>query len=349
MSKKISVLTALAAAIVLGFTVYGGQRAGGSDFSIYGTWEYVVTPNSFHEWTVAPPYILIRGDNTVEALIYETRYTGTLFQISKYHFEFEVLTSFSEGDYYDVEEGTISTLVYDPIAQRLRYDGNSFINMSNNLEVAAAIASAVRDSFTDPRDGQVYRTVEVDGLTWMAQNLNFPTDSSWCFSGCLRSGFADDEGNTIYFEDTDDPNCEKYNCETYGRLYSWDAAMNACPPGRRLPTDDEWSNFVRLTGGFLTAGTTLKKEYGWEDWDGMNGNGYDCLGFSALPSGYRSVVSWTNVVFWNIGEHTNWWSSTDGDHANTAWARGISHNSTGVNRGTADKGSYAVSVRCVKE
>ena len=72
----------------------------------------------------------------------------------------------------------------------------------------------VTGSFTDPRDGRTYRTVELNGLTWIAENLNF------------------DVGEECWFYDNDPKNGAKY-----GRLYTWEAAQRACPPGWMLPTD----------------------------------------------------------------------------------------------------------------
>ena len=74
---------------------------------------------------------------------------------------------------------------------------------------------------TDARDGQTYKTVTLGDQTWLAQDLNYETDNSWCFQN--------------------DP----ANCETYGRLYNWEAAMNACPAGWHLPSDQEWSKLIK--------------------------------------------------------------------------------------------------------
>ena len=35
---------------------------------------------------------------------------------------------------------------------------------------------------TDARDSQTYQTVTLGEQTWLAQDLNYPTDGSWCIS-----------------------------------------------------------------------------------------------------------------------------------------------------------------------
>jgi uncharacterized protein (TIGR02145 family) len=106
--------------------------------------------------------------------------------------------------------------------------------------------------------GQTYRTVEIGGNTWMAENLNYTPPS----------------GNSRCYDNNAD------NCEKYGRLYDWNTARTACPAGWRLPNREEWEELVNMTGGD-NAGKKLRAATGWIN----NGNGTDDYGFSILPNG----------------------------------------------------------------
>jgi len=153
--------------------------------------------------------------------------------------------------------------------------------VADTIQTAAATAATdtVSGTFTDPRDGKTYRTVRIGTQTWMAENLNFVTDSSVCY-------------------DNDDSNCQKY-----GRLYDWDAAMKACPTGWRLPAHEDWAGLVKTVGGNEIAGKKLKSKNGWD--------GTDELGFSAMPGGYCFIAyPDNNVQFCGIGKLGFWWSAT---------------------------------------
>jgi uncharacterized protein (TIGR02145 family) len=77
---------------------------------------------------------------------------------------------------------------------------------------------SAQDKFTDPRDGNTYRTITIAGVTWMAENLKYRAAGSGAF----------------FFDN--DPN----NIPAYGVLYEWKTAMKACPDGWHLPSGSEF-------------------------------------------------------------------------------------------------------------
>ena len=117
------------------------------------------------------------------------------------------------------------------------------------------------DLFVDSRDGQVYRSVKIGEQTWMAENLNYAMDESSC-----------------------------YNCQKYGRVYTWYAMMSACPTGWQRPLKSDFNTLIATVGGADMAGKALKSTNGWM------GSGTDNYGFSAL-----SQDDWS-TFFW-IGDH----------------------------------------------
>ena len=117
-------------------------------------------------------------------------------------------------------------------------------------------STVVKGSFTDSRDGQSYKTVTIGSQTWMAENLNYKTDKSYCY------------------EDVES------NCSKYGRLYMCEVET-PCPSGWHLPTKAEFETLLSAVGGESTAGAKLKSTSGWSN----SGNGTDAYSFSALPAG----------------------------------------------------------------
>jgi uncharacterized protein (TIGR02145 family) len=142
-------------------------------------------------------------------------------------------------------------------------------------------------TFTDERDGKEYRTVEMPGgKVWMAQNLNYEIKNSWCY-----------------------PN-DEYIGKTYGRLYTWDAAMKACPTGWRLPSKFDWMN-LGIALGYTWGGVLgfpSKKLMAESDWfvSKTDDCGTDDYGFSALPVGSCDE----NGNSLGFGHSCVWWLCT---------------------------------------
>jgi len=139
--------------------------------------------------------------------------------------------------------------------------------------------------FTDERDGQQYKFIKVNDLFWMAENLNFDTEGSFCFDNIPA------------------------NCDDLGRLYKWSIANTSCPEGWRLPDDEDWARLFKYFGGVNVAGKGLKK-------------GGDS-GFDALMAGYRDHANFygkkdESAYFWSSTEQNKNYASFRGMYHNTS-------------------------------
>ena len=185
-------------------------------------------------------------------------------------------------------------------------------------------------TFTDSRDGQVYKQVTIGKQTWMAENLNYNTEISWCVGEYSET--------------------KKGDCDKYGRLYTWDAAMEACPKGWHLPSFEEWDVLLTTVGGQLTAGEVLKSTSGWHN----NGNGIDAFGFSVLPAGvriahgsYYDEFGDSFYVYGGDGASTSFWCSTDESYY--AYYMYLNYDYEYIDSGNNDRKDNGYSVRCLKD
>jgi uncharacterized protein (TIGR02145 family) len=211
-------------------------------------------------------------------------------------------------------------------------------------------------SMIDSRDGKEYRTIIIDGMEWMAENLNYDPgqggsgenkyDWSWCYDN------------------------EPKNCEVAGRLYTWAAAMDSvktecgygltcsptlpvqgvCPSGWHLPSLDEWKALFASADN-TAVGFKLKTMCGWED----DGNGDDSFGFAGFPAGCyefvydRFIGSGGLAYFWSSTERGTYEAySTGKDYSERAYSMNLYDGS--VNASMFYTSRYdGYSVRCIKD
>ena len=178
-----------------------------------------------------------------------------------------------------------------------------------------------KGNLQDSRDGHSYETVQIGSQVWMAENLNFKTENSFCY------------------------NNNDQKCNVYGRLYTWDAAMSSCPSGWHLPTEEEWGSLFLSVGGWGLAGRILKSRKGWDDY----GNGSDTTGFNALPAGYMPNGMDGQVPFSFEGEMAWFWSSSIQE--TSKWKIGMSFHFSNekAQAQSLTHDDVALYVRCVKD
>lgn len=222
-------------------------------------------------------------------------------------------------------------------------------------------------SLIDSRDGQKYKTVKIGDRWWLAKNLNYAADSSYCYN--------------------DEPD----SCAIYGRLYPWTVAMQLdtiynklnvtytetikgahqgiCPDGWHIPSEKEWNEMIDYAdshNGNEGASASLRAKYGWIADETYEINYIDRFGFAGLPAGARAnkemrksdcnhSYGYETNIYCGIGEEAFFWTSTEltdyrnsSEHALYFFLHGLEN---GGFR-TSDWGEFtkraALSVRCVK-
>jgi uncharacterized protein (TIGR02145 family) len=223
-----------------------------------------------------------------------------------------------------------------------------------NLQVSDSKDSE-SDTFTDSRDGTVYKMVTIGDQVWMAENLKYlPT----VVPDAIGSG-TEPYYYVYGYEGSDVSEAKATkNYSDYGVLYNWTAAMGssassnanpsnvqgACPDGWHLPSDAEWIQLSDFLGGLENAGRHLK-ETGTEFWDGAGSSGSNEFGFSARPGGNR-------LVYGNIGSmgmYGSWWTATESEeYSDQAWKLSMGYNFNYISRQDYFK-EAGYSVRCVKD
>jgi uncharacterized protein (TIGR02145 family) len=170
------------------------------------------------------------------------------------------------------------------------------------------------EDLVDSRDGNVYKTVYINGLRWMAENLRY-VDSNTTINLKGNIGCPNYNGTVI--------STVKgiKNCQIGGALYSWTAIMNIdkkwsnadasslinaqhqgiCPEGWHVPNDGEWYTLAERVDFSSWVGSF---DLGAEDlfavgYYNYNNYGYfptDKLGFSILPVQQGRVSSGTETI-----------------------------------------------------
>ncbi|SHL54971.1 major paralogous domain-containing protein [Fibrobacter sp. UWOV1] len=129
-------------------------------------------------------------------------------------------------------------------------------------------------TLTDSRDGNIYRTVVVGDMEWMAENLRYKIP-----------------GDTIF--DTG-ANCFRHQlryCKTGGYLYSSDDMTEACPKGFYLPDESDIRELAELVS-YESAGVSKA----WFSEADTVMHYTNASGLTVLPNGWD-----TRPSYWMLG------------------------------------------------
>ncbi|HRH69013.1 MAG TPA: FISUMP domain-containing protein [Flavobacteriales bacterium] len=202
-------------------------------------------------------------------------------------------------------------------------------------------------------DGNVYRTVQIGGQCWMAENLRTATYRD-------GSDIPNVTGNTAWAQLNSGAWCNYNNSPAndaiYGKLYNWYAASNPniCPQGWHVPTDAEWQQLesalgmpagelgqTGLRGGAQNVGGKMKTT---TLWNAPNTGATNESGFSGLPGGIRFF---SDGAFSSLGYSGYWWSASESG-AETAWFRNLTYDLVGIYRNNNLKWN-GFCLRCVRD
>ena len=240
---------------------------------------------------------------------------------------------------------------------------SSYFDMTNQFNEKVSYGE-----FTDPRDGQKYRTVELkngvfmESYTVFAENLNY---------GKMVSGGSIQGDSTKYCYDNDPWYCDN----GWGGLYTWSNAMNfptvcdsvsiaseKCPNKFNLTSENEEFNgksyFVQHQG-ICPEGWHVMNENEWVEISEKSGRdaahymgskvagfGNNDYGLSILPTGYWLDYGNEHNKFYEINVQSDFWMPQQADTDSKAYMTSVSRKN--FSRNFPVSKNYGNSVRCVK-
>jgi uncharacterized protein (TIGR02145 family) len=200
-------------------------------------------------------------------------------------------------------------------------------------------------TFTDKRDNHMYEWVIIGEQIWMAENLAYMPYACGPDSQCGIWVYGYYGSGSFY---------ETYT--TYGCLYDWKTALEVCPDGWHLPSDEEWMELELFLGmdsydldksvfrGVKTNAAGKLKSNSSDYWDeDIRTNE---TGFSALPGGRRDIRSMIgDYSYQYLGKSGTFWTNSE-KNQDRAINRCLRFESS-IDRESSLK-TAGFSVRCIK-
>lgn len=177
----------------------------------------------------------------------------------------------------------------------------NFLKLMVILIIVSGISSCQKNSVTEPKPEPDISFTDVDGNTYQAKKIG---TKYWMTENFKAQ--KTQTGQSLQGVYTYDNNIN--NVAAYGRLYTWNAAVEATPAGWHLPTKEEWDELINAQGGAGIAGGKLK-ETGTSRWNNPNTGATNSSGLTAVGSGFRGG----DGIYYTIGDHGSYWGTANND------------------------------------
>lgn len=190
----------------------------------------------------------------------------------------------------------------------------------------------------------VYYYIDVAGKDWFRNNL------------------YDDSCGAPYAN-------EEVTSDVFGRYYSYEEAMSACPEGWRLPTEQDWLDLCESVGATSLSEYETVKNVASKLFVSANFNGKKLIdywpavgeitnsaGVGFLPFGFanlgekNSEGAYPSAYFQGMNEYSVFWTADVVDGEETmAYYRYLIADQPDFYVGKGDRNSFGASVRCVRD
>lgn len=175
-----------------------------------------------------------------------------------------------------------------------------FVSCSDDDDSIPTVTPTTTGTFTDT-DGFVYGWVRIGRLDWMTSNYH--GGQAWNTQTIISdNGYEDD----LYSDHSDE--VEDSLIQVRGNFYNLQQALDLCPNGWRLPTDNDWKQLEMALG---MSQSEADKE-GWR-----NGAGYLMQQTAEQGTGLAmpcpgEITAWITSIpsMYHEGDYGYYWTST---------------------------------------
>ncbi len=228
---------------------------------------------------------------------------------------------------------------------------------------ASGYASLSSTSYVNVVKGGLDGSITGTGIKTEDARVSF--QNSWYY--LAPSGTSDWFRNNLERKDMGAPYMNlDVMTDVFGRYYSYDEALNACPEGYRLPTDEDWVALCSSLGvsaavhedipGVASVLMADVRFNGEEMWQYTREVG-DIEGTSRMamfPAGYANLGdraedgSYPEATFDGLYDYAVFWTA-DAVDGNKAYYRYLVTGDTDLLIGQGDRKNFGAMVRCVSE